>query len=58
MNKSILVIGATGYVGGKVIDHLLGHNVPCSHIVSKLDCQKKTNKYNALELAYIGTSIR
>jgi nucleoside-diphosphate-sugar epimerase len=27
MQKSILVIGATGYLGGKVVHHLLKQNV-------------------------------
>lgn len=33
MDKSILVIGGTGYLGGKVIDHLLARNVKVSALV-------------------------
>jgi uncharacterized protein YbjT (DUF2867 family) len=33
MNKSILVVGATGYLGGKVVNHLLSRNVKVSALV-------------------------
>lgn len=33
MQKSILVIGATGYLGGKVVNHLLKQNVKISALV-------------------------
>ena len=33
MQKSILVIGGTGYLGGQVINHLLGRNVLVSALV-------------------------
>ena len=33
MSKSILVIGGTGYLGGKVIDHLLSRNVTVRALV-------------------------
>ena len=32
-NKSILVVGGTGYLGGKVINHLLKQNVKVSALV-------------------------
>jgi uncharacterized protein YbjT (DUF2867 family) len=49
MQKSILVIGATGYLGGKVVSHLLKQNVKISALVRQGSDTKELEQ-NGIEI--------